>query len=327
MSLTEVEKMFFLKKSNRITGPFPMLKLKAMFREGRLSCDDQYSQDKVKWHSIGGLFPELRRPHDAEKESLPGKSDAVAEKAPVAPAAPAAPVVPVAPVAPVAPVPEKVNAASPAAVSLVPLQTQVPPESLFESGKKSSPFKLFCMDVASCIALIWNFRESLQKHHAKSKRFYFIALFIHYTLGVLFAILFGRCYAVRYGLFLTPLLGVVLISIVLAAVSFYAYLIVRKTVPATPEQREERQLLAAGLFMNYGALTCTVLALAHGVMQYAWCAALLFFIDSALLCSSVMQLRDHAEENNRKWEKTALIHILLFNPLLVLLIYFFIKLM
>ena len=315
MSLTEVEKMFFLKKSNRITGPFPMLKLKAMFREGRLSCDDQYSQDKVKWHSIGGLFPELRRPHDAEKESPPGKSDAVAEKAPVAPAAPAAPV------------PEKVNAASPAAVSLVPLQTQVPPESLFESGKKSSPFKLFCMDVASCIALIWNFRESLQKHHAKSKRFYFIALFIHYTLGVLFAILFGRCYAVRYGLFLTPLLGVVLISIVLAAVSLYAYLIVRKTVPATPEQREERQLLAAGLFMNYGALTCTVLALAHGVMQYAWCAALLFFIDSALLCSSVMQLRDHAEENNRKWEKTALIHVLLFNPLLVLLIYFFIKLM
>lgn len=312
MSLTEVEKMFFLKKSNRITGPFPMLKLKAMFREGRLSCDDQYSQDKVKWHSIGGLFPELRRPHDAEKESPPGKSGAVAEKAPVAPAAP---------------VPEKVNAASPAAVSLVPLQTQVPPESLFESGKKSSPFKLFCMDVASCIALIWNFRESLQKHHAKSKRFYFIALFIHYTLGVLFAILFGRCYAVRYGLFLTPLLGVALISIVLAAVSLYAYLIVRKTVPATPEQREERQLLAAGLFMNYGALTCTVLALAHGVMQYAWCAALLFFIDSALLCSSVMQLRDHAEENNRKWEKTALIHVLLFNPLLVLLIYFFIKLM
>ena len=315
MSLTEVEKMFFLKKSNRITGPFPMLKLKAMFREGRLSCDDQYSQDKVKWHSIGGLFPELRRPHDAEKESPPGKSDAVAEKAPVAPVAPAAPV------------PEKVNAASPAAVSLVPLQTQVPPEPFFESGKKSSPFKLFCMDVASCIALIWNFRESLQKHHAKSKRFYFIALFIHYTLGVLFAILFGRCYAVRYSLFLTPLLGVALISIVLAAVSLYAYLIVRKTVPATPEQREERQLLAAGLFMNYGALTCTVLALAHGVMQYAWCAALLFFIDSALLCSSVMQLRDHAEENNRKWEKTALIHVLLFNPLLVLLIYFFIKLM
>ena len=144
---------------------------------------------------------------------------------------------------------------------------------------------------------------------------------------LLFAILFGRCYAVRYGLFLTPLLGVALISIVLAAVSLYAYLIVRKTVPATPEQREERQLLAAGLFMNYGALTCTVLALAHGVMQYAWCAALLFFIDSALLCSSVMQLRDHAEENNRKWEKTALIHVLLFNPLLVLLIYFFIKLM
>ena len=52
-------KRYFLRQSGRITGPYPMLKLTAMYHRGDLKCEDMCSEDKIRWHYINVLFPAL----------------------------------------------------------------------------------------------------------------------------------------------------------------------------------------------------------------------------------------------------------------------------
>lgn len=279
------EKTYYLRQGNRITGPFPMLKLTAMYRSGLLTYKDMCSEDKSQWHYINMLFPDL----------IPDVPDVVEPPEPAA--APPDVTVKIA----VAPAPE-----------VVPRVTA------------KEYFLEWVLDIGRTIALLWNFREMLQTYaEKKSTRFYGIALNLHLLLCIIIVPLFGRYYSSKYHDIISPLIGISLLAVLYAAAGAGGWFAAKYCMPAEKKPESSWMCFAAGLYMNYGTIACCIMALAHG-FRSLWVVLFLCFINSAVLCSSAMQVRDYLERAGKDWRLPVIGAVLVLNPVLFAIIYCFI---
>lgn len=299
-------KTYFLRQGKRITGPFPMLKLTAMYRSGLLSCEDMCSEDKCKWHYIDMLFPDLAPdvPHVLE---VPAAGNTSASPA----------------------VNPGETVATPAATPDVTVKITFPPPAAGETEKKPRTLREHAyewfVDTGRTFALLWNFQEMLQKHAGKSARFYGISLTIHILLSFILIVLFGRYYSSRYHHLLSPVMGISLVVVLFAAASLIGWFAAKYAAPEGQKPAPDWKLCAAGILMDYGTIACCIMALAHGA-QHLWVILLLCFINSAIVCSSAMQLRDYLEAGGKNWKVPVIYAVLLLNPVLAAIIYCFIKL-
>ena len=283
-------KKYYLRHAGRITGPYSMLRLTAMLNRGSLSCEDMFSEDKRSWNYVDLLFPAL----------TPGKPIAVIPDGP--------------PPVPAADLSGKADAAAYGndALPVFPDKSSFGEHSLNE----------WIIDIGRTMALLWDFREILHGPAEKSGRYYGIAAVIHILLCTGIIILFGKYYSQRFDCFFSPLMGLSLLAVLWAVSSLTGWLAARYTTPAGRHVVPTWKICAAGIFMNYGILACSFLALAHGI-QHLWVQAVLVFIDSFVLCSSAMQLRDYLEAGGKSWKGPVLSVVFLLNPVLVSVICWF----
>lgn len=298
------KKEYFLRQKNRITGPFAMLKLTAMYRSGLLSCEDMYSADKSDWHHIGDLFPEL-----APRTVAPAMSSASVPETRARTVSPLRSRTVVSGTAVGGS--ETVSGSSPAG------------EPVAEAKKKSFSFQEWIIDIGRTFALLWNFQEMLKKHAGKSQRFYGISIAVHVILGTAFVLMFGKYYSRFSHVLLLLLKGIGLIAVLGTLASLLGVFAAKYCTPKGKKIIPSWKICAAGIFMNYGTLGCCALALAHGVPRYLWVQLLMFLIYSAVLCSSTMQLRDYLEENSKEWKILIICTVLLLNPVTAALTYCF----
>ena len=304
-------KSYFLRQSGRITGPYPMLKLNAMYRRGELKCEDMCSEDKIRWHYINVLFP-----------ALSPSAPIVIDEPP--PAAPPDPVIRVLPQ-------QGPDRLPPPAADVIPpcVRPPVPPPANCpaQAVRQPAPLAEWLADIGRTAALVWNFREMLVMHSRKAGRFLGIAFGIHVLLCVMIVLIFGKYYSPRFHRFFSPLMGLSLLLILLGAACLIGRIAAARGSGSAGRERPaaDWKICAAGICVNYGILACCAMALAHG-RAYWWVWALLVFIDSCILCSCVMQLRDFLEENGKNWEVPAACMVLILNPVLAAVIYGFVTL-
>ena len=291
-------KKYYLRHAGRITGPFPMLKLTAMYNRGALSCDDMISVDKRKWDYVNLLFPALSPgtpialiPVDPPPVSAPDGSEQKRKT-------------------------DDGNAGKPD-----PADSAGAPEEL-QLRQDAHPLQEWIRDIGRTVALFWDFQEIQQKHVEKAGRFYGIASGIHFLLGIGIVLLFGKYYSRRFHCIFSPLTGVGLLAAVWIAASLTGWLAAKRCAAAGQNVSPSWKICAAGIFMNYGTLACCFMALAHG-LQHLWVQSVLVFIDSFVLCSSSMLLRGYLEAGGRSWKGPVFTVVFLFNPGLVLMIYGF----
>jgi len=288
-----------------------MLRLTAMFNRGTLTCDDMVSGDKRQWNYISILFPALSpgKPIALNPEEPPhvpapdrsGKNGDPASRSIISPD-PAGTV------------------ASPVISLSGTLQFQ--PSEDEPTPAASSPLRELIADIGRTIALPWDFQEILHDHAGKSGRYYSIAALIHFLLGAGIILLFGKYYSQRFDCFLSPLMGLSLLSILGAVAGLTGLLAAKRCADAGHKISSSWKICAAGLFMNYGTLACCFLALAHGI-QHVWVQAVLVFIDTLALCSCAMQLRDYLEAGGRSWKGPVFTLVFFLNPVLISVIYSF----
>ena len=184
-------KSYFLRQSGRITGPYPMLKLNAMYRRGELKCEDMCSEDKIRWHYINVLFP-----------ALSPSAPIVIDEPP--PAAPPDPVIRVLPQ-------QGPDRLPPPAADVIPpcVRPPVPPPANCpaQAVRQPAPLAEWLADIGRTAALVWNFREMLVMHSRKAGRFLGIAFGIHVLLCVMIVLIFGKYYSPRFHRFFSPLMG------------------------------------------------------------------------------------------------------------------------
>lgn len=282
-------KACYLKKDQRITGPFPMFRINAMFREGRFKSGDMISYDKEHWVPIYELFPSL------------------CPRGPVTAAAD-----------------EKALILTPAE-PIKSFPAEPPAESVPEK-KKENFFKVLISDTGLAIALLWNFQEVFSRFRERSAHFYRISLGIHIFLSILIVLLTGPYYSSKFHLFFSPLMGMSLQVLLWGLASLFGWVIVRKYVPAGEKVPKEWMICAAGIFMNWGAAGGCFMALAHGIKAHTWVLLLYCFINALLMCSISMQLREYQEEKKRPWRGWVLLHLLVLTPLMLTVVYYFTKL-
>lgn len=296
------EKTYFLRKSGRITGPFTMLKLSAMFHNGDLKCEDMYSEDKKHWHYMDALFPALQpaQPIAVQKEEEP-------------------------PMPPPVPAPEKTIISPSPAPAVTAVFTLPPQQELFlvETG---TPAQIWLKDIARTFALLWNFQEIAEKYKEKCKRFFGISLTFHLLLTLLMVFLFGRYCSPNFHLVFSPLMGLSLLLLLWGCACLTGFLAAKYTVSKGQKAPSSWKICASGLFMNCGTLSCCALALAHGVQQHLWVLIFLGFIYSLTTCSSAAQLRDYLASEGKDGKKFIFCNILFLCPLFAAIIYCFIKL-
>lgn len=300
-------KSYFLRQSGRITGPYSMLKLNAMYHRGTLKCEDMCSEDKIRWHYINVLFPAL----------TPSSPIAISET----PAAPQDRIIKVLTEQESSPsfADDTISANGPQLS--IPLPAKEMPEPLGQP-----PLAEWLADIGRTMALVWDFREMLQKHGRKGGRFLGIAPGIHVFLALMFVLIFGKYYSLRFHWFFSPLMGLSLLTILWGTACLIGWFAARRSVTAGKERpAADWKICAAGFFVNYGILACCVMALAHG-KEHLWVRALLVFIDSCILCSCVILLRDFLEENGKNWKAPVICTVLILNPVLAAVIYGFVTL-
>ena len=299
-------KGYFLRQSGRITGPYSMLKLTAMYRRGDLKCEDMCSEDKIRWHYINMLFP------------------ALSPSAPIAVDEPdAAPPEPVPAIPPHSEqeqffLPPSADDAMPPSI---PHPEKAPPRTDGQTMRTG-----WLADIGRTIALVWDFREILQLHSGKAGRYLGIAAVMHALLGLAAVLTFGKYYSSRFHWFFSPLMGLCLLVILWGAACLVGWSAARKSAAAGKgSPAADWKICAAGFCVNYGVLACCVMALAHG-RGHLWVQALLVFIDSCILCSCVILLRDFLEENGKNWKAPVICTVLILNPVLAAVIYGFVTL-
>ena len=286
-------KGYFLRQSGRITGPYSMLKLTAMYRRGELKCEDMCSEDKIRWHYINLLFPALS----------PSAPIAVDEPAATLPD-------PVPPI--MAPPRQEQFFLPPSADNAIPPSIPHPAKAPPRAGEETMRTR-WLADIGRTIALVWDFREILQLHSGKAGRFLGIATVMHALLMLVIVLTFGKYYSSRFHWFFSPLAGLCLLVILWGAACLTGWSAARKSATAGKgSPPADWKICAAGFCVNYGVL-------AHG-KGHLWVQALLVFIDSGILCSCVMQLRDFLEKNGKRWEVPAACTVLFLNPALAAVI-------
>ena len=211
-------KRYFLRQSGRITGPYPMLKLTAMYHRGDLKCEDMCSEDKIRWQYINVLFPALS----------PLAPIAIEE----APAAPPDPIIKVLP-EPASPQPFA-DANIPADGE--PLPISPPPAQDRPQAVRQSPFAEWLADIGRTIALVWDFREILQMHGQKAGRFLGIAFGIHALLVLLIVLTFGKYYSSSFHCFFSLRMGLSLLVMILGVACLIGWSAARKNVSADEER-------------------------------------------------------------------------------------------
>jgi hypothetical protein len=287
-----------------------MLNLTAMYNRGTLTCDDMVSGDKRQWSYICILFPALapgtpivlnpEEPPQVPPPDLSGKTgDPAGSMIPPKPAGMA--------VAPEISQP-----------GTLPFQ----PSAEVRTPAASSPLREWIADIGRTMALSWDFQEILHDHADRSGRYYSIAALIQFLLGTGIILLFGKYYSQRFDCIFSPLMGLSLLTILGAAAGLTGLLAARRCTAPGQKISPSWKICAAGLFMNYGTLACSFLALAHGI-QHLWVQAVLVFIDTLVLCSSAMQLRDYMETGGRSWKVPVSAVVFFLNPVLVSVIYSF----
>ena len=307
-------KGYFLRQSGRITGPYSMLKLTAMYRRGELKCEDMCSEDKIRWNYINVLFPDL-----SPTAPIAVDEPAAAPDPEVVPKLPAQKQESLPPAGEVRPSPRQ------PADEVIPPSHRQPPAKDRRQDVPQPAYPEWLADIARTIALIWDFREILQMHSRKAGRFLGIAFGIHVLLGVVIVLTFGKYYSSRFDSFFSPLMGVSLLTILLGVACVIGWFAARGSVTDGAESPPDWKICAAGFCVNYGILACCVMALAHG-RKYWWVQALLVFIDSCILCSCAMQLRDFLERNGRNWRLPAACTMVFLNLALAAVIYGFVTL-
>ena len=288
-----------------------MLKLTAMYNRGTLTCDDMVSGDKQQWNYICILFPALSpgkpivlNPDEPMQIPTPDRSGKSGDPA------------------------GSIISHEPAGIAVSPGNSQPgtlqfqPSSDVRATDAASSPLHEWIADIGRTMALPWDFQEILHDHAEKSGRYYCIAALIHFLLGTGIILLFGKYYSQRFNCFFSPLMGLSLLSILGAAAGLTAQQAAKRCAASGQKISSSWKICAAGLFMNYGTLACCFLALAHGI-QHVWVQAVLVFIDTLVLCSSAIQLRDCLEAGGRSWKAPVFTVVFFLNPVLVSVIYSF----
>lgn len=279
--------LYYLKKSGRITGPFPLAKLNLMNHDGSLTGEEMYSEDKIQWHYIDKLFPSLRpgQPFAWQDDPAPASGELPAGK-------------------------------------------ETSSAGKLEEEVRRTPLQEFLLDVGRTIALLWNFHEILERYKERSVRYYCIALTFHIIIGFSAVLPAGRSGNADFHYFFSPLMGVSLELLLFALCSLFGWLCARrgKSTGTEGKNRTYWQICAAGIFMNYGTMTCCILALYHGLKERLWILLLLMFINSFILCSTAALLRDYAEYRQKSRKGPNFILIFLWNPVILATAYYFTKL-
>ena len=304
-------KRYYLRHAGRITGPYSMLKLTAMYNRGTLTCDDMVSGDKRQWNYICILFPALS----------PGKPIVLNPDEPLQVPAPDGSGKTWDPASPSILSPDPAGTAVSPVNSLSGTLQFQPPEDV-PAPAASSPLHEWIADIGRTIALPWDFQVIRHDHAEKSGRFYCIAALIHFLLGAGIILLFGKYSSQRFDSFFSPLMGLSLLSILGAVAGLTGLLAARRFTASGRKISSSWKICAAGLFMNYGTLACCFLALAHGI-QHVWVQAVLIFIDTLVLGSSAIQLRDCLEAGGRSWKGPVFALVFFLNPVLISVIYSF----
>ena len=252
-------RIFFVRKAGRVTGPFSRIRLKAMLNEGSLSKEDLFSQDKRLWAPLRDLFPspepkaETEPPQPREEpaperpEDSPGETPAAATPASNPPGGQ--------PLRPSAPEAGAGNAPSPE-----PPRVQ-PQEQLRERPLPEKGFVRFLHDTGSVIALVWDFDGQLPVLRGREVRAAAAALVLNLLPAVLGSFFFGRSYSRSFHPFLSPLMGALTVLVICLLTLTAAWIIAEAGLPSGKKRAEEWLLFGIGLFMNYGMLGGTAIAL------------------------------------------------------------------
>ena len=242
--MMDENRIFFVKRAGRITGPFSAIRLKAMINEGRVSGEDLVSKDKQLWAPMRNLYPVLGVKAAVlvpEDGNAPAPAPAAGEDAIDVPFAE---IVPEAPQD--APVPGAAVEADPGSDRHLP-----------EKG-----FVRFCRDAGAVIALVWDFEAQLPVLSGKERRAAAVALVLGLLPAVLAAFFFGRAWSRHFHVVISPLIGasVVVVTGLLALGS--AWLMAGAGLPAGTKRAAAWPLLGIALFMDYGMYGGAAIALA-----------------------------------------------------------------
>ena len=224
----ENKRVFFVKRTGIITGPFTMTKLKLMVGEGTLAGKDLFSTDKTGWRPVSRLFPETFP--EAETAAPDPQAPESAEIAPL-------------------PVPAPIPMPEPA-----PIPVPVPAPAADAAAGSVSPW---IRDAAALVVLPWEFEAEAPLMQTKKWKLALWALILNLLPCALLLALSCRQYAFRLAWPWVPLYaaGVLLAVGVFSAAA--ARIMARFRLPPGSTPPEEWKLLGIALFMDYGALCGT----------------------------------------------------------------------
>lgn len=266
---------FYIRVKGRITGPFPLLKLKAMAVSGKLEASDMYSPDKVHWKELWSLFPSVY-PEIIAQGIPEEKEENKSERNDLRPAPPSISL----------PGPEKKESVS----VFIPVE---------ETREEYNALQLFLQEFFAVMALVWDFPSLLQENAKRWKKCLLYALLWNIILGIGMVLGFGRAGSITFHWIFSPLKVAGFLLVLFGICCLCGWMMEgRKPGRGAPGKRGEEekmriagewQTAGAALFMDYGVITCSLLALLHAVKRGAlpgW--IILFVINGIVLCCTAI---------------------------------------
>ena len=265
MSSFSTDRIYFLRNSGRITGPFSQARLHEMLQAGRITETASFSTDKQVWQEISALFspppPPLREEEKQEfPEIAPGETcDTYSLKTPL---------------------PEQ-KTPPPPPPSPPPLP-ELPEKEIVHT---------FAADVGRVIALVWNFCGIFPEVRSCPQRVFGIAAGLNMAVFTVTALLPGLVVSNR-GVRLFPLVTAWLLLASLVLFSLAA----GKMFSARKEKNGVWMIPAAALLMDYGMPGGTVLAWSSSLLQMQTFPVILTgFLASVTIACAVVQIKDFLE--------------------------------
>lgn len=287
---------YYVKKSGRITGPFTLLKVKAMFHSGALSGYDFFSVDKISWQSIYMLFPHL----------IPGT-----EKMPFS--------------AGTSGFEEKSFFAGGGNLSSL-AEENISGETPYADEESKNFFIRFLADAAETISLVWKYPALTAKGEKKWQRWLGCSCFLHYVTAAVMVILFARYYSksFHYGFSLLRAWGAMTVLLLISFLS--GYFLVRCGNKDDGRSKNSFPVCSVAIFWDHGIMLCALMALFHAFEKIALPGiVVLLLVEGITLCASSRLLTSVMKKTRNITSESIFLAAVPLNALLVVLMWFLVK--
>lgn len=260
------DKIYFIRRNGRITGPFALSRLEEMLQTGSLKETEAFSCDKRHWKTVAELFAEPEPKPEPVPEAIPilqkefDPLDTIDESYSLK-----------------NPLPEKKSVPPP----------EPPPEFPVTGDDESVSF---LSDIGRVIALFWNPSEMFPELYDRPGRAFGIAVMLHFILLTVLALIFGRYISSHANFFFPVAMTWGMFAALTLFTAGVCNCLARKSEPGL------WLLPAASLLMDYGMLAGVGVAWGFLLFQGmpAVIVSVIFLVSLCISCNA-MQLKAFSE--------------------------------